>query len=252
MVGYIIPKIITLPSNELNRILLNMLTSLLNIRLGLHGKPCFTLKETGFMEIRIAEFVEPYIHLVVGTEDNFYNFFLKHLYKDQLMKSVLRYVKGKKCRYTQALFNEFSAVFQFPCYFGENWSAFDECINDLEWLPGDSYGLFIDHADQIMTSRIGYILNGMDQFRYFFEIMLDTIQEWTQGRNYDSFPVPPTPFHMIMHCTAKKEKSFRSKLRKAGVNQMNLIYLEGEVDNHYSEVTIPKTKPVMLVEKGIN
>jgi hypothetical protein len=203
-------------------------------------------------EIKIVELCEPYIHLAIGRECDFYRFFLKHLHKDQPVKSMLRYVKGKKCRNTQTLFNEFSAAFQFPYYFGENWPAFSECMNDLEWLPGDSYGLFIDNTDQIMTSRIGYILNGMDQFRYFFEIMLATVQEWTQGRNYDSFPVPPTPFHMIMHCTAKKEKSFRSKLRKAGVNQMNLIYLEGEVDNHYSEVTIPKTKPVMLVEKGIN
>jgi hypothetical protein len=29
---------------------------------------------------------------------------------------------------------EFAASFQFPYYFGENWPAFDECINDLSWL----------------------------------------------------------------------------------------------------------------------
>jgi hypothetical protein len=188
------------------------------------------------MEIKIAELVEPYIHLVVGTEDDFYNFFLRHLYENQSTKSVLRCVRGKKCRGTRSLFHEFSAVFQFPCYFGENWSAFDECINDLEWLPSDSYGLFIGHADKIMTSVTEYILNfGIDNFQHFLKMMLNTVQEWTQGRNYDSFPVPPTPFHIVMHCTAKKEKSFKSKLLKAGVNKMNLIYLEREEDSRCSE-----------------
>lgn len=48
---------------------------------------------------------------------------------------VLRYVRGKKMRSLQGVFDEFSAALQFPWYFGDNRDAFDECIADREWLP---------------------------------------------------------------------------------------------------------------------
>ena len=44
------------------------------------------------------------------------------------------YLRGKKCRTENDFFSEVAASFQFPFYYGENWDAFDECIQDLEWL----------------------------------------------------------------------------------------------------------------------
>jgi hypothetical protein len=51
MVGCTIPKIIILPLNELNKTLLSMSTSLLNI--GLHGKPNFTLRRLVLWRLRL-------------------------------------------------------------------------------------------------------------------------------------------------------------------------------------------------------
>ncbi len=37
-------------------------------------------------------------------------------------RTVSRIVRGRKAETSQELFDEFAAVFQFPYYFGENWS----------------------------------------------------------------------------------------------------------------------------------
>lgn len=39
----------------------------------------------------------------------------------------------------QTLMDELDRGFQFPDYFGDNWNAVDECINDLSWIPADGY-----------------------------------------------------------------------------------------------------------------
>jgi len=58
--------------------------------------------------------------------------------RDYFQRGVVRLVRGAKMRTTARLFDEISAAFQFPCYFGENWDALDECLNDIDWLPGDA------------------------------------------------------------------------------------------------------------------
>ncbi len=41
------------------------------------------------------------------------------------------FVRGWKMRNKAAVFDEFAAALQFPCYFGENWDAFEECLRDI-------------------------------------------------------------------------------------------------------------------------
>lgn len=67
-----------------------------------------------------------------------------------------RIVRGSKMRLRTGLFDEMAAALQFPWYFGENWDAFDECINDLGWLRerhivvgiADATGLLAGEPDQ--------------------------------------------------------------------------------------------------------
>lgn len=63
---------------------------------------------------------------------------------------TVRFVRGKKMKTFQDLFDEFSAALQFPYYFGENWNAFAECITDLEWLPGSEYIIVISDANKLL------------------------------------------------------------------------------------------------------
>ena len=48
--------------------------------------------------------------------------------------AYVSYLRGKKCKTEDDFLIEVAASFQFPYYYGENWPAFDECIQDLEWL----------------------------------------------------------------------------------------------------------------------
>lgn len=48
--------------------------------------------------------------------------------------AYVSYLRGKNCKTEDDFLIEVAASFQFPDYYGENWAAFDECIQDLEWL----------------------------------------------------------------------------------------------------------------------
>lgn len=51
----------------------------------------------------------------------------------------------------RALFAEFKRQLKFPSYFGRNWDAFEECLTDLEWLPGCSYVIVVRAGEHWAT-----------------------------------------------------------------------------------------------------
>jgi len=82
----------------------------------------------------------PYFHLVVGSEDEFgkYAFNLNYQMSwNKEWKIAVKVIRGKKMRTRADLFNELAAALQFPSYFGENWAALEECLDDLEWIPAE-------------------------------------------------------------------------------------------------------------------
>lgn len=70
--------------------------------------------------------------------------------KDQNPGLMLRWLRGSKMRTSQGVLDEFAAALQFPAYFGENWDALDETLNDLEWLHGGAAALLILEAEQLL------------------------------------------------------------------------------------------------------
>lgn len=85
----------------------------------------------------------------------------------------------------------FAKAFRFPDYFGYNWDALDECINDLKWLGASSYVLALKNLDQMVL--------GDQDSAILVDILRDTAMEWSVGRTYNpSFPTPPTPFHVLL------------------------------------------------------
>jgi RNAse (barnase) inhibitor barstar len=43
-------------------------------------------------------------------------------------------------------------MFYFPDYFGMNWDAVDECIQNLSWLPAKGYCCFLINTDEFQFS----------------------------------------------------------------------------------------------------
>jgi hypothetical protein len=116
-------------------------------------------------------------------------------------------VRGKKCQEFQSMFDEFSAALQFPYYFGENWAAFDECLNDLEWLPFEKFLLFVSDAPYLLRNE-----NDGD-FRDTITLLQNTAANWKNLRNKS--------FYVVLHAGPSDDAVLKKKL-EAG----SFIYAE--------------------------
>jgi len=95
---------------------------------------------------------------------------------------VIRVVRGNKSQTKQAFFNEVAAALQFPYYFGENWDAFNECMNDLrDWLPASSYLLIVSNADQLLSHET------MGQVETLVKVLERSAHRWESGLNYERY-----------------------------------------------------------------
>lgn len=66
----------------------------------------------------------------------------------------VRVVRGQKMTQYEELMDEFAAALQFPYYFGENWAAFQECLEDMDWLSGGKgIVIAITHASEVLSKE---------------------------------------------------------------------------------------------------
>ncbi|QSX06727.1 barstar family protein [Sedimentibacter sp. zth1] len=142
---------------------------------------------------------EPFVHEVYC---NWYDLESNMNFKEG---SYIAIVDGNKCKSTDEVFVEFAKAFEFPDYLGDNWAAFDECINDLDWITSGSYVLIIKNSNYILETE-------PKDFEILLEILKDTAIEWAKGRNYDDFPTEPTPFHVIFHSEEVKKVMLNERL----------------------------------------
>ena len=63
------------------------------------------------------------------------------------------FIRGKRSTTCSGFLKEYSAAFQFPYYYGNNWSAWDECATDLSWLMFDSVALIIDDYESLFVDE---------------------------------------------------------------------------------------------------
>lgn len=169
------------------------------------------------IEKQLMSMEEPFLHLAISSEEDFCQLARGWLFKDE-PKAVARIVRGKKSRTLDNLYDEFAAAFQFPCYFGENWPAFGECVNDLEWLPGEGYFVFVSNVNNMLV-------NDDEDFKILVRILLDAAKDWAKGRHYNDFPTEPTPFHIIVHCLPEKASEVKTRFSRIGVESIDVITL---------------------------
>lgn len=166
---------------------------------------------------KLTSLKPPYIHLAIGTTLEFFNL-VKKISSFEQSNCFVKFIDGQKCSNIDELFEEFSDKFDFPNYFGSNWAAFDECINDLDWILTDCYTLFIGNINKVLR---------LDDhnFKVFIKTLMDSVREWTDGRNFDSFPTPPTPFHVVFHCVEEKKGEVKKRLASVNLNNVDIINL---------------------------
>jgi len=121
---------------------------------------------------------------------------------------VVRFIRGGKMFNVEGMHNEISAALQFPWYYGENWDALEECINDLEWLPAKAYILIFTDAEQLLVREDDEV------FAILIRTLNDAAALWNgqveSGAQFQAF----APFHVIFQSSDKER--FTSRLQLAG------------------------------------
>ena len=70
---------------------------------------------------------------------------------------VVRPLDGRRCRTKRALLAELARALEFPAHFGRTWDALEDCLTDLDWLPGAGYCLVVHAADRLLArDETGY------------------------------------------------------------------------------------------------
>ncbi|MGG0815004.1 barstar family protein [Paenibacillus alvei] len=152
---------------------------------------------------------KPQFYIRNGDISDFTDFHWR-LKQSSSKKILAKMIRGQKCVTVEKLFDEFAAVFQFPFYFGENWDAFEESMNDLTWLQADAYVLCISNAENILQ------LSNSD-FEAFANILARSVTEWEDGRDFGAITTSPTPFNIVFHCAKDKEQDLIIKLNGLGI-----------------------------------
>ncbi|MDX1764211.1 MAG: barstar family protein [bacterium] len=53
---------------------------------------------------------------------------------------------------------------QFPPYFGENWDAFEECLNDMAWAPAPGYVILLENWETFARRSPGEMETALSIF----------------------------------------------------------------------------------------
>ncbi len=122
-----------------------------------------------------------------------------------------RVLRGKRCGTKREMLGEWAAALQFPWYFGSNWDAFEECINDLSWMPARAHAFLVTDAERILRDA--------EDFAAFVGILHDAGRRWADsGKNDNGFPpIMQTPFHIVFQCEPARVDAFRARLDAANV-----------------------------------
>jgi RNAse (barnase) inhibitor barstar len=168
---------------------------------------------------------QPWLHRITTTDSDLSDWaFRLALHSES--RVVCRVIRGRQSRSTQRFFDEISAAFQFPYYFGENWNAFDECLCDLEWLPARAYLVLVSNAVHLLEAE------PPADFRALIETFERIAKEWRRGRPEGLLAeVVPRPFHVVLHSVKEDEHTLDRRLIGVDFNTL----AEGFID----EVDLP-------------
>jgi len=72
------------------------------------------------------------------------------------------------------LFNELNKQLFFPDYFGFNWNALSDCLNDFRWIEQEE--IILIHYQNLLLDDL--IMN------IYLEVLLDAIEKWEERKDH--------------------------------------------------------------------
>jgi hypothetical protein len=120
--------------------------------------------------------------------------------------------RGSRMHTLEDMYNEISASWQFPYYFGFNSAALVDCLSDLSWMPGESYIFVIYGAHQILCQE------PIEQLRGFLGDISEISRRWREDMGgLVVTRQPETDFLVILDVSSEDRLTLLSRL-----NQMNI------------------------------
>lgn len=78
---------------------------------------------------------------------------------------------GKRVSDKATFLSEAAKTMHFPNYFGKNWDAFEDMLNDLEWAPAKGYVILYTHAERFAQ---------LPDWKTALSIFQVAVQRWQQ------------------------------------------------------------------------
>src|SRR5258706_1161745 len=78
-----------------------------------------------------------------------------------------------------SFFNEIAKAFNFPDYFGSNYDALDECMNDLSWIDSTNFILYIKNYKAFLKSE------DSKTRIYTLALFRDACNQWANVPNFE-------------------------------------------------------------------
>jgi hypothetical protein len=115
-------------------------------------------------------------------------------------------------RTTDRLFDEFAAAWQFPCYFGENRDAFDECLTDMDWLQAQAgIVVVISEPDEVLAAEAD------TELAILVRTLVNAAEAYARpvesGEWWDR---PGVPFHIVLLAAPPGVADVRARWHAAG------------------------------------
>jgi len=163
-------------------------------------------------------------YIAIANQSDITNFGWSLVNQDPT-RVVTRFLRGKKMTKTEELHSEVAAALQFPWYYGENWPALGECINDLDWLSADSYFFIITDAEEILSKE------DQNEFSVFIKILQQAAVEWSSDTEAsDEFRRSVEGFYVIFQANEHESAVFVSRLQATGARYHSLNIKTTEVE----------------------
>ena len=83
------------------------------------------------------------------------------------------HIDGNEVKTKAEFFQASAQMMNLPDYFGDNWDAFSDCINDLSWLSADGYILLYTQPDHFAHSD-------PSEWSIALDIFQEAVESWQE------------------------------------------------------------------------
>lgn len=175
---------------------------IIRTRVRRQGDAIFPKNQVTVVAIDFHNLEPPYLHIGLSDENMFGHWAYRINYLERSF--AVRVLRGKKMRQLESCFNEISAAFQFPSYFGENWNAVEECLCDLEWVPAKGYVLLVANTIDVLSQEKS------EEVEIFFRVLSRVPADWRKEKS-------PKPFHVVFQSSSGELDRLQQRFHSAGI-----------------------------------